>query len=157
MAGVRNSGEIPVCLLMGDFVDTGGTLIRPVEDGEMGSFVEPDPESAGMVEKCSYQGMMMLLNIRPWNSRLQSKFVSDEQQKLPNLLLHAIFRIDEIAATGTNDRGPYRRKSRNSVSPYRKIRSHGCDLRSFPCTLASCCAIGSTKAREITTRHDRRD
>jgi hypothetical protein len=73
MAGVRNSGEIPVCLLMGDAVDTGSTLVRPGEDPEKGSGVVPNPKSAGMVEKCSYQGMMMVLNIGHWNSRLQSR------------------------------------------------------------------------------------
>ena len=51
--------------------------------------------------------------------------MSEEQQKLPNLLLHAIFRIDEIVANGPNDRSPYRRESRSSVYPDREIRSCG--------------------------------
>ena len=70
-----------------------------------------------MVEKCSYQGMKLRDDIALWNSRLCCGVVSEEQQKLPNLLLHAIFQIDEIAVNGPNDRSPYRRDSRSSVYP----------------------------------------
>ena len=56
MAGVRNSGEIPVCLLMGDAVDTGSTLVRPVADSEAGSGVVPYLKSAGDGRKVFVSG-----------------------------------------------------------------------------------------------------
>jgi hypothetical protein len=56
MAGVRNSGEIPVCLLMGDAVDTGSTLVRPVADPKQGSGVVPNLESAGDGRKVFVSG-----------------------------------------------------------------------------------------------------
>ena len=56
MAGVRNSGEIPVCLLMGDAVDTGSTLVRPVEDSEQGSGIVPNRKSTGDGRKVFVSG-----------------------------------------------------------------------------------------------------
>lgn len=47
--------------------------------------------------------------------------MSEEQQKLPNLLLHVIFRIDEIAAIGPHVHGPYCRDSLSSVFPRPQI------------------------------------
>jgi len=67
--------------------------------------------------------MMLRDDIALWNSRLCCGVVSEEQQKLPNLLLHAIFRIGEIAPDGPTDPGPQTPKSRINVFPDRKIPS----------------------------------
>ena len=81
--------------------------------------------------------------------------MSEEQQKLPNLLLHAIFRIDEIAVNGPNDRSLYRRDSRSSVSPRREIAPLSRIFSSLLRTLASLFATGAASAWQITTRHVR--
>jgi hypothetical protein len=63
--------------------------------------------------------------------------VSEEQQKLPNLLLHAIFRIDEIVVDGPNDRSPYRRDSWSSVYPDSEIRPRGRSLATSESTFTA--------------------
>jgi hypothetical protein len=85
MPGVRNSGEIPLCLLMEDNVDTGSTLVRPAEIHRCAQELRPVWNLRGMVEKCSYQGMILRDDIARSNPRLRCGVVSEEQQKLPNL------------------------------------------------------------------------
>jgi hypothetical protein len=85
MAGVRNSDEIPLCLLMEDDVDTGSTLVRPLEIHHRAQKLRPIWNLRGMVEKYFYQGMMLREDIALSNSRLCCGVVSEEQQKLPNL------------------------------------------------------------------------
>jgi hypothetical protein len=123
MAGVRNSGEIPLCLLMEDDVDTGSTLVRPVEIHHRAQELRPIWNLREMVEKCSYQGMKLRDDIALWNSRLCCGVVSEEQQKLPNLLLHAIFRIGEIVPDGPTVLSPQTPKSWSNVFPDRKMPS----------------------------------
>ena len=77
----------------------------------------------GMVEKYSYQEIMLRDDNALWNSRLCCEVVSEEQQKLPNLLLHAIFRIGEIVPDGPTDLSPQPPKSRSNVFPDRKSPS----------------------------------
>ena len=102
---------------MEDDVDTGSTLVRPVEIHHRAQELRPIWNLREMVEKCSYQGMKLRDDIALWNSRLCCGVVSEEQQKLPNLLLHAIFRIGEIVPDGTTVLSPQTPKSWSNVFP----------------------------------------
>ena len=68
---------------------------------------------------------MLRDDIALWNSRLCCAVVSEEQQNLPNLSLHAIFRIGEIVPDGSTDLSPQPPKSRSNVFPDRKTPSPG--------------------------------